>query len=330
MNRFAKSMVLALAGVACAGAAHAGAVVPDEAQWEKVSTAGKAFAEGVVAARDGSIYLVDLLPPGTLFRYDPRTKETTTVAAPDGLANGLYVDVKSGDLIMGLGTPPALARRNLKTGEVTTLVDRYQGKRLIGPNDITEDAQGRIYFTDARFNQKEEPELPNAVYRLDPDGKLTQLTTEINRPNGIEISPDGKHLYVADTVADRLQPNPHNPPKDRFGFKYGGVIVYDLAADGSISNGRAFYAAEVALPDGMTMDTDGNLYVASHDKPTHNRQIVVIDPSGKIIQNLPVPESLTVQLGFGRGEDSGTLYLAGGDPWGLYRIKTNRKGFYRD
>jgi gluconolactonase len=325
--------MLATAGTMLISTASAQGVLQEGAKWEKVSSAGKAFAEGVVAAKDGSIYLVDLAPPGTLFRYDPKTGQTETVMSPSNMANGLHID-KNGDLLMGQGLPGSqmLAKRNLKTGEVTKVLDSYQGKKLIAPNDITTDAQGRIYFTDARFSQPEEPELPNSVYRLDPDGKLTVLTTEIGRPNGIEVSPDGKWLYVSDTIVDRFKANPHNPGGDKFGLpRGGGVIVYDLASDGTISNGRVFWKTDVALPDGMTMDTDGNLYVASHDIPIKGRQLVVLDPGGKVVQELPLPdEGMTVQLGFGRGEDAGTLYLATALPWGLWRIQTLKKGFYQN
>src|ERR1700749_3800904 len=94
-------VVAALTGNACAQG-----ILPEGAKWEKVSSAGKAFGEGVVAAKDGSIYLVDLAPPGTLFRYDPKTGQTETVMSPSNLANGLYGD-KNGDLLMGQGLPGA-------------------------------------------------------------------------------------------------------------------------------------------------------------------------------------------------------------------------------
>ena len=142
------------------------------------------------------------------------------------------------------------------------------------------------------------------------------------------MSPDGKRLYVADSVADRLKPNPKGPTHDRFGITRGGVAVYDLSPEGNISNGRLFYRSEFAMADGMTMDTDGNLYVALHDNP--NRAIVALDPSGKVIQEFPLPESgLTTQLAFGRGGDAKTLYVTTAIPWGLWRITTSRTGFYR-
>ena len=249
------------------------------------------------------------------------------------MANGLYVD-KNGDLLMAQSFPGSqqLAKRNLKTGAVTRLVDSYQGKKMIAPNDITEDSKGRIYFTDARFNQTEEPQQPNSVYRLDPDGKLTRLTTDVGRGNGIEVSPDGKRLYVADTIADRLKPNPLNVGGDKFGITKGGVIAFDLKRDGSISNGRVFYKTDVALCDGTAMDTRMAISTSRPTTaPTRPAEIVALDPNGKVIQELPLPEEgLTVQLGFGRGEDAGTLYLATAEPWGLWKIKTSRRGYYRN
>ena len=88
-------------------------------------------------------------------------------------------------------------RHNLKTGETTVVADSYQGKQLVSTNDLTSDAQGRIYFTDARYGGNEPFALPNAIYRVDPNGRITQLASDILRPNGIEVSPDGKHLYVS-------------------------------------------------------------------------------------------------------------------------------------
>jgi Gluconolactonase len=329
----ARGLVIATLGLSFADAAVAQSVLPEGAKWEKISSAGRAFGEGVVAAKDGSLYLVDLTaalpdnPGGTIYRHDPKTGQTTKVLEPSGMANGLHVD-RNGDLLICQSGKQAIARLNLTTGAVTVVADGYRGKKLIAPNDLTTDDQGRIYFTDSRFSQPEEPQLPNAIYRLDPDGRLTELGTDLLRPNGIEVSPDGKRLYVADSIADRFKPNPKGPVHDRFGVTRGGVAVYDLSPDGNISNGRLFYRSDFAMPDGMAMDTDGNLYVALHDNP--NRAIVALDPNGKVLQEFPLPDvGLTTQLGFGRGEDAHTLYLTTGAPWGLWRITTLRTGFYR-
>lgn len=328
---FKRILIAAIASVALAGAASAQGILAKDAKWEKVSSAGKGTGEGVVAGKDGAIYIVDLATPGTLFRYDPKTGKTDEVMKPSNMANGLYVD-RNGDLIIAQSIPgiTQLVRRNTKTGEITRLVDNYQGKPLIAPNDLTMDSKGRIYFTDGRFNQTAEPQLPNSIYRLDPDGKLTLLTTDVGRPNGIEVSPDGKRLYVADTIADRLKPNPLNVGGDKFGITKGGIVAFDIKRDGTLAKGRVFWKTDVALADGTAMDTSGNLYVASNDRATMKSLIVVINPAGKVIQELPLPpEGITVQLGFGRGEDAKTLYVSTAEPWGLWKIKTKRKGFYQ-
>ncbi|MDF2114527.1 SMP-30/gluconolactonase/LRE family protein [Roseiarcaceae bacterium H3SJ34-1] len=297
-----------------------------------MASGGEGTAEGVNAGKDGVIYFDDLTPPGKIFRYDPRTGKTEEVMSPSNMTNGMHVD-RNGDLLLAQGLPGSqmLAKRNLATGQVTKLADAYEGKRLISPNDVTSDAKGRIYFTDGRFNQTAEPESPNAVYRLDPDGKLARLTTDVGRPNGIEVSPDGNRLYVAVTALAHLKPNPLNNGGDKFGITKGGIVAYDLNSDGEISNGRTFYRTDKAASDGTAMDVAGNLYTAANDRSNGAKEIVVIAPDGKVLQELPLPaEGLPVQLGFGRGEDGATLYLSTAAPWGLWKIKTNQKGFYQD
>src|SRR4030095_16827317 len=99
----------------------------------------------------------------------------------------------------------------------------------------------------------------------DPDGRITQISTDIFRPNGIDGSPDARPLYVtASNLPVRLVRNPLGPAQDRFGLKLGGVVVYDLDGAGDISNGRIFFRTDEFVTDGMTMDTDDNLYLALH------------------------------------------------------------------
>ena len=204
--------------------------------WEEVSREGMVFGEGVVAAPDGTVYFSSMtraLPPGpdnpggTIFRFDPATRQTAKYLEPSGMSNGLHFD-HNGDLLIaqdsggeGKGGARAVMRRKLATGAMSVVADRYQGKRFNGPNDLTSDGKGRVYFTDARYGGSEPMELPNAVYRVDPDGKVTQLSTDIFRPNGIEVSPDGKRLYVAAANAKHLPTNPNGPAADKFGIALG-------------------------------------------------------------------------------------------------------------
>lgn len=225
-----------------------------------------------------------------------------------------------------------LVRQDLTTGTITEAAATYQGKRLNSPNDVTSDPLGRIYFTDAVYFVGDAIELPNAVYRVDPDGRLTQISTDILRPNGIEVSPDGKHLYVATANAPILVANPHGPSQDRFGIAKGGVVMYDLDQSGAVSNGRAIYRNDSLVVDGMAVDTEGNLYLAEHDGNRRNpkSQITVIDRAGKVLGTIPLASEmgLTTNLAFGRGTDANSLYVSTGAPWGLFRIKTAKRGHY--
>ena len=326
-----------------AGTASAqGAFVAADAKWEALPKGGKFFGEGVVAAKDGKIYISDITavpnpeenPGGTIYRFDPATGQTTKHLEPSGQSNGLHVD-KSGGLVIGEYQGPKggrrISRQDLATGKVTVLADKFDGKQLNGPNDVTSDAQGRIYFSDALYGASEPMELPNSVYRLDPDGKLNLLSREILRPNGIEVSVDGKRLYVGACNASALKTNPNGPEKDAFGITVGGIVAYDLD-QGKIANGKLIFRNDTACVDGMALDTDGNIWVAQHNG---NRQapksaITVIDGTGKVLQQLPVPDDakLVTNLGFGRGADAGTLYMSSAAPWGLFRIKTTKRGFY--
>jgi gluconolactonase len=320
-------------------------ILGEGAKFEVVSTAGIGFGEGVVAAKDGKIYTLGVtwadepIKNGVIYRYDPVTGETSEYMKPSGSALGLHVD-KNNDLLIAAsdprGGPQGIMRHNFKTRTTTVITDNYKGKRYVAPNDLTTDAKGRIYFTDARYEGKTLPwELPNAVYRIDLDGTVTQIATDIFRPNGIEVSPDSKRLYVAAANAKRLIANPLGPLTDKFGIENGGVVAYDLDDNGNVSKGRAIFQHEKYNVDGMAMDTGGNLYLAVHNgrRPPVPGEIIVLDPDGKVLEKLIPPEGTRPSnLAFGRGDDANSLYITTGlgMPWKLLRIKTTRRGFYRE
>jgi gluconolactonase len=349
LKRMMVLMVVLMMGVgvftSLAGAATTGILAPG-AQWEEVSRIGLSSSEGVIADRNGMVYVSDLsrapdskgyFPCGTIWRYDPRTGITDKFMQPSGVSNGLHFD-RNGDMIIAQSAGVFCAerrviRRSMRTGAIKVVADSYQGKRLVAPNDVTSDAAGRIYFTDGRYTDKGPIDLPNAIYRVDPDGKITQLSTDIYRPNGIEVSPDGKRLYVAATNNPGLEKNPNGPEKDAFGITGGGVVMYDLDASGNISKGRVIYRDDTIYGDSMGMDTDGNLYFTMHNSNPVDPKgaIVVIDPEGRVIERITPPaRSLPTNISFGRGTDSNSLYLTNLVEWRLWRIQTVRRGLYWD
>jgi len=335
--------VCTLLVVASATAQAPTTIIPEGTKWEELSRAGKVLGEGVVAAKDGTIYISDISvtakvednPGGTIFRFDPTTGVVTKHMEPSGMSAGLHVDRNGTMWIAQTANPKGarrLVRQDLATGEITEVAATYQGRKLNGPNDITSDPQGRIYFTDAVFFVRDTMELPNAVYRVDLDGRLTQISTDILRPNGIEVSPDGKHLYVAATNSPILVANPHGPAQDRFGIPNGGVVMYDLDQNGAVSNGRVIYRNDSLSVDGMALDTEGNLYLAqlNGDRKSPKSELTVIDRVGKVLGTIPLASGmgLTTNVAFGRGTDANSLYVSTGAPWGLFRIKTAKRGHY--
>jgi len=219
------------------------------------------------------------------------------------------------------GDRPGITRTDVKTGRLEWLAERYQGKRFNAPNDLTIDGMGRIYFTD-RPGMRPAPDQTgvNAVYRIDPDGTVAQILKEpaIERPNGIVISPDEKILYLIEAHIAR-----------------GGaklIRAYDLQPDGTVANMRVFYNfAPGRSGDGMTVDTQGNLYVAAglnlprgtSETLDNKAGIYVLSPQGKLLRFIPIPEDLLTNVAFG-GPDMKTLYVTAGKT--LFRVRVDIAG----
>src|SRR5262245_37953242 len=181
-------------------------IVPADAKLELLFTRSAdikdGLTEGPAVAPDGSIYFSDIpfgKDKGLIMRFDPKTKKTTVFAEDSHKSNGLKFDAK-GFLIACEGSDyggRAVSRWDTKTGKREVIADNYKLKRFNAPNDLAIDLKGRIYFSDPRYLGPEprEPEH-RAVYRIDKDGTVVEVTHECEKPNGIAISPDQKTLYV--------------------------------------------------------------------------------------------------------------------------------------
>ncbi len=274
---------------------------------EKLWSEGE-FTEGPALGPDGCIYFSDI--GNRIMKFDPQTKQTTVFRNPSGRSNGLKFD-KKGRLIACEGANTGGNRRISITeldGTVNTLADRYQRKRFNSPNDLTLDQQGRIYFTDPRYVGKEPRELEKeSVYRIDLDGTVSLLTDDVNRPNGIVISPDQKTIYIAD---HSIQP------------EEGRVLwAFPLRADGTVGAKKKLYDfGKDRGIDGMTVTSEGILVLTAGRGKTAG--ITFLSPEGKKLAFLPTPEDPT-NVCFG-GADKSILYITAGKS--LYRIRLNVKG----
>ena len=294
---------------------------PALAQQAEIATT-VAFTEGPAVDRDGNVYFTELVfqrimkltPQGVLTVFREQSNN----------ANGMLIDPQ-GRLIACEGASsqrmgveqrfkPQVTRTDLKTGRVEVLADGYEGKPFDGPNDVTIDSKGRLYFTDL---------TGGAVYRIDGPGKIVRILArpEIQRPNGIQISPDDGTLYLIE--ANQAQ---------------GGarmIRAYDLRQDGTVANMRVhynFYPGRSA--DGMSIDSQGNLYASagmgqlrgSSETLDTKTGIYVISPRGALLKFMPIAEDYITNNAFG-GPDMKTLYVTAGKT--LYKLQTDIAGLPR-
>lgn len=263
---------------------------------------GFGFTEGPVWDESGFLYVSDE-SQNNIYRVflDGRKEDVISLGDPDGNTydrKHRLIDCASVLRAMIVVTPD---------GKYTVLADHYQGMKLNSPNDVVIGPDGAIYFTDPTLDlvKGEKQEIPfQGVYRLDDKGELRLLTKDLTQPNGLAFSPDGKHFYVDDD--DDAQRN---------------IRVYDVASDGSLSNGRIFGAEpggpHEGVPDGIKVDHNGNLYV------TGPKGIWVWDPQGHHLGTIEMPEQ-PANLTWG-DKDYRTLYITA--TTSVYRLRTKAHGF---
>ncbi|MEE2989675.1 MAG: SMP-30/gluconolactonase/LRE family protein [Planctomycetota bacterium] len=266
----------------------------------------KVFTEGPAWAGDGRLLFTNV-PAAKILAWDTRRQSLSTYREDSNLANGLYFD-KAGHLLACEGGAGRVTRTEIKSGQLTVLADTYNNFPFAAPNDLCQDRQGRIYFTSRPGTEDPSRGNVNAVYRIDPGGKVTQLLKwpEIQMPNGIVISPDNKTLYLIEA----------HPDADH----HRDIRAYDLAEDGSLSNERIlvnFYPGRSG--DGMCIDAEGNLYVAAGLHATRETSetldtrpgIHVISPAGELVAYRETPVDTITNCTFG-DNDLRTLYVTCG------------------
>jgi gluconolactonase len=299
------------------------ALVPKDAKME-IIVDGLDWCEGPlwIPSGDGFLIFSDI-PANTIYRWDakhgkhvylkpagytghiPRGGETGTNGSTLD-ADGRLILCQHGDRRVAR----MLAPLDKPEPKYQTLAHKIDGKRLNSPNDATTHSSGAIYFTDPPYGLEknmDDPakELPyQGVYRIGTDGGVTLLTKELERPNGIALSPDEKTLYVA---------NSHGPRPI--------WMAYPVLDDGSIGEGKVFFdATELSktrkgAPDGMQVDEHGNLFAAGPGG------VLVFSPEGKHLGTLKTGEA-TSNVAF--GEDGKTLFITA-DMY-ILRIPLSTKG----
>jgi gluconolactonase len=255
-------------------------LVAPGARLEKLSGDFK-FTEGPAADAAGNVYFTDQ-PNDRILKWSTDGK-LTTFMEPCGRSNGLCFDA-DGNLWACADEKNELWRIDPK-GNATVVVKEYKGKLLNGPNDVWTRPDGGLYFTDPFYKRDYWKRGPKAqdcegVYYVSADHKtLTRVVDDLQQPNGIIGTPDGKTLYVAD-------------------IKGNQTFAYDIEQDGTLKNKRLFCKLG---SDGMTIDHEGNVYLTGQG-------VTVFDKTGKQIEVIPVPEPWTANVCFG-GKDKQTLFI---------------------
>lgn len=263
------------------------------------------WAEGPVWFGDHQCLLFSDIPNDRILRWSEAG--LTTFRAPANYSNGHTRDREGRLISCEHGT-----RRVTRTewdGSITVIADSYQGKRLNSPNDVVVSRDGAIWFTDPHYGIasdyegfKADSELPCSVYRVDPDGTLEAVITDMACPNGLAFSPDECRLYVADT--GRVG---HDDPRH--------ILVFDMGT-GRPRKGSLFHRIEPGCADGIRMDTDGNLWSSAGDG------VHCLAPDGHLMGKILVLETVS-NLCFG-GRAKHRLFITA--TTGLYSVVLNRKG----
>ncbi len=296
-------------------------ILPRSAAIEKLAS-GFDFTEGPMYMREGYLLFSDI-PRNTIYKWQAdgtvsefrKSSGYSGKDAPKGAligSNGLTVDNKGRLTICQHGNRRVV--RIEADDAVTVLADKFDGKRLNSPNDLVYKSDGALYFTDPPYGLAKEDDDPakelkfNGVYRLQ-NGKLQLLTKELSRPNGIAFSPDEKYLYISNSDA-----------------KHKVWMRYDVAPDGAMKNGKVFLdvtaQTEAGLPDGMKVDTKGNLYCSGPGG------IWVISPEAKHLGTIKPPE-IPANLHWGKNASTPDQAAMGSAEYATALYITARTGIYR-
>jgi gluconolactonase len=291
---------------------------------------GLQFPEGPIWLRDGRVLVVEIRT-GTLAAVSPDgtvERVATTGGGPNGAAIGpdgkVYVCNNGGfewyDLngIVAPGPQPAdyiggrIQRVDIETGEVEDLYTTVDGHPLRGPNDIVFDAEGGFYFTDLGKSRARDVDKAGVYYAKADGSSVSEIAYGLDHANGIALSPDDRHLYVAETITGRVwtweieSPGVFKPPVNRVGH---GTLLHNF--DG------------YQLLDSMAVDGAGNVCVAT----LLTGAISVISPTGELLDQyaVPEPDPFVTNICFG-GDGYRTAYVTSSGRGLLYKMEWPRDG----
>ena len=250
--------------------------------------------EGPACGRDGSVYAVNFAGQGTVGRVSPSGKGEVFLKLPaDSVGNGIRFD-RAGNMYIADYVNHQVFKVAAGTAKpVVFAADTTMNQ----PNDLTIAPDGTLYASDPNWGAK-----TGQLWRIDKDGKVTRVAADMGTTNGVEVSPDGKKLYVNESV----QRN---------------VWVFDIQPDGSLANKKLLKKFPDFGFDGMRCDVDGNLYITRHGKGT----VVILSPVGEVLQEIDTLGKRPSNICFG-GPDGRTAYVTEMEHGRLIKFRTERPG----
>ncbi len=288
MRHAAATLGLAL----CAAAAAASDFVVRDHVGDGVFTAG---IEGPASGADGALYVVNLGRDGTIGRVDANGNAELFVSLPAGsIGNGIRV-AGDGALLVADYSGHAVLRVDPATRAVSVFA-RLDGAHQ--PNDIAQAPDGTLYASDPDWANPDNGQL----WRIDRDGRASLLETGMGTTNGIEVSPDGRRLYVNESVQRT-------------------VWVYDRGDDGALSSKRLLIRFDDHGMDGMRCDADGNLYIARYGAGV----VAIVSPAGQLLREVPLRGRKPTNVAFG-GADGRQVFVTLQDRGAIETFRADRRG----
>jgi gluconolactonase len=265
---------------------------------------GCLWAEGPIYLKEKNILVWSDIPYNRMLYYNLSNQSTGTYRYPSNFSNGNSVDLE-GFMITAEHGRRAISRTN-KDGSVEIITNQIDGNRYNSPNDLVCKSDGTIWFTDPQYGimsnyegyESRSETKYNGVYLIDKSNNVKLLTYEIDAPNGIAFSPNEKTIYITDTGTT------------------GNIFSFDVI-DNAIKNKKVFATPRPGKPDGIKVDSNGNVFSSSWDG------VQIYSPNGNLIAKIHIPEQRTANLCFG-GENFNQLFIASDKS--LYKIKMETSG----
>ena len=262
-------------------------------------TAEHSFTEGIegpAVNKVGDVFAVNFKEQGTIGKVDQKGNGEVFIRLPEGsIGNGIRFDKEQHMFIADYAGHKVY---RLKNGSGTLEV-WAENSTMNQPNDLAISDAGFIYLSDPNWT-----ESSGNIWMVTPTGEMHLLESDMGTTNGIEVSPNGKLLYVNESVQRK-------------------VWKYDILKDGTISNKRLFYSFEDYGMDGMRCDKRGNLYITRYDKGT----VVMISPRGELRKEFLLQGKKPSNIAFG-GKDGRDGYVTMADRGCIEVIRIPHPGSY--